>query len=190
LNKKSDADSIKEFDPDVLVLAVGSKFTKPDIKGIDNDNLKTASEVLQDDSDIGKKVIIIGGGLVGLETAEYLIEKGKQITILEVTEHVAPTMPFITKIPLLLNLEKKGAKILTEVRVARVTAEGVEIEHEGLTKLITGESIILATGGQPDNELEKELKNIVPIVHSAGSCHFPGDILTAVHDGFKIGQQI
>ena len=190
LNKKSDADSIKEFDPDVLVLAVGSKFTKPDIKGIDNDNLKTASEVLQDDSDIGKKVIIIGGGLVGLETAEYLIEKGKQITILEMTEHVAPTMPFITKIPLLLNLETKGAKILTEVRVERVTAEGVEVEHEGLTKLITGESLILATGGQPDNALEKELKNIVPNVHSVGSCRFPGDILTAVHDGFKIGKQI
>ena len=79
LNKKFDTDSIKEFHPDVLVLAVGGKFTKPDIKGIDCDNLKTASQVLQDDSDVGKKVIIIGGGLVGLETAEYLIEKGKQI---------------------------------------------------------------------------------------------------------------
>jgi 2,4-dienoyl-CoA reductase-like NADH-dependent reductase (Old Yellow Enzyme family)/thioredoxin reductase len=190
LNKQADVESIKGFDPDALVLAVGGEIVKPDIEGIDNDNVKTVREVLEDDSGIGKDVIIIGGGVVGLETAEYLLERGREVTILEMTEHVAPTMPFITKVPLLLSLEDKGAKIVTEVRVERVTPEGVEVAYEGRTNPIAGDSLIVAAGGQANNVLEEALRGAVLNVYSVGSCHSPGDILTAVHEGFEIGQLI
>ncbi len=190
LDKEVDVEAIKEFDPDVVVLATGSKFTKPEIKGIDNHNVITATKIFQDDSGVGKTAIIIGGGLVGLETAEYLMEKGKEITIIEMTEDIAPTMPLITKIPLLLNLEENGVIILTQTRVKEIVPVGVKIEYENLERLIKGESIILATGGEPDNELEKEIKNIARNFYSVGSCNSPGDILTAIHDGFKIGSKM
>ena len=190
LDKEADAEAIKEFDPDVVVLATGSKVTKPQIKGIDNNNVMTATEILKDDSGVGKTVIIIGAGLVGLETAEYLAEKNKEMTILETTKDIAPTMPFITKIPLLLNLEKNGVKILTQTRVEEIVPMGVKINCENVEKLIKGETIILASGGESDNELEEEIRNIVPNIYSVGSCHFLGDILTAVHDGYNVGLQI
>ena len=190
VNMEADAKAIKGFGADVVVIAIGSQLAIPSIEGVDSINVKTADEILLEDKGVGEKAIIIGGGLVGLETAEFLSEKGKEITVLEMMEELAPTMPFLTKIPLLINLEKKGVVILKGASVRRILPDCVEIVHKGVKKIIKASSIILSTGEQADNRLEKELKDVMQNVYSCGSCHLPGDILTAVHEGLKVGLQI
>jgi len=187
LNKKVDAEGIKAFSPDVVILATGSKFTMPKIEGMNNPQVITAINALKNDEDVGKKIAIIGGGLVGLETAEYFAEKGKKITLIEMQEDVGLNMPFLTKVPLLLNLQEHGVTILTNALVRKIMQKHIEIEQEGIKKRLGYDTIILSMGGQPDDQFEKELINSDFSVYSVGNCHQQGDLLTAIHDGFMLG---
>ncbi|OIN96861.1 MAG: hypothetical protein AUJ48_00840 [Deltaproteobacteria bacterium CG1_02_45_11] len=190
LNREAEAQKIMEFNPDVLVLATGSKPLIPDIKGINKVDLKTAPEVLRNDLEVGPKVVIIGGGLVGLETAEYLAEKGKEVTVIEMLADVALDMVITTKIPLILKLQDYGVSMLTMARAKEITPDGVLIEYNGQDKAIRGDTVILAAGSRPDNKLYNELKNKIQSLYSVGDCRQPGDMLSAIAEGFNVGLKI
>lgn len=189
LNKKANAEGIKAFSPDVVILATGSKSMMPKIDGINNPKVVTAINALKNDDDVGENVAIIGGGLVGLETAEYLAERRKKITVIEMLEDVGKTMPFLTRVPLLLNLQESGVTILTNSLARKIIQEHIEIEQEGIKKHLEYDTIIVSTGGQPDDQFKKELTNSDFAVYSVGNCHQQGDMLTAIHDGFTTGLQ-
>ncbi len=189
LNKQVDAEGIKAFSPDVVVLATGSKFVLPEIEGVNNPKVVTAINALKNDEDVGEKITIIGGGVVGLETAEYFAEKGKKITLIEMQKDVGLNMPFLTKAPLLLNLQENGVTILTNAFVQKIMQGHIEIELEGIKKRPAYDTIILSTGGQADDQFKKELINSDFSLYSVGNCHQQGDLLTAIHDGFMVGLQ-
>jgi len=86
LNKEIKAEDVEDAKPDVAVVATGINSFIPDILGINKTNTLLAEEALSGKSEIGEKVIVIGGGLVGCETAHYLAEKGKRVTIIEVMD--------------------------------------------------------------------------------------------------------
>jgi len=190
LNTEADAEGIMKVNPDVVVLATGSEILLPDIEGINNRNVITAITALKDESSVGEKIIILGAGSVGLETAEYFAGKGKKITIVEIQENVGMKMPSLTKVPLLLNLQESGVTILTKALVREITPEGITFEHQGMIKWLRCDTIIVCTGGQTDNGLTRQLKSAGQCVYSVGSCRVPGDILTAIHDGFWTGLKI
>jgi len=190
LNKKADATAVKQYQPGVVVLATGSKVRMPELEEGINGNVRTVADVLNRESEIGDKVIIIGGGLVGLETAKYLIQEEKDITIIEMLDAVGYDMPGITRVPLLLHLENKGVRILTIAPAKKITREGVEIEYDGKRKFIKGDTVILATGTTPDNDLKEELKGMIPNIYSLGDCRAPGNMMTAIHEGFDTGLQV
>ena len=190
LNKEADVQRIIEFKPDVLVLATGSKPLIPDIKGISKADIKTAIEVLRDDPDVGRKVVIIGGGLIGLETAEYLAEKGKEVTVIEMLDDVVIDMVITTRVPLILKLQDYGVSILTKAKAEEITPDGVLIDYNGREKVIKGDAVILAAGVRSDNKLYNELKDVIQPIYSVGDCHEPGDMLSAIAEGFQVGLKI
>lgn len=190
LGKEADASSVEEFNPNVVILATGCTDAISEINGVDGKNVKQAIDVLKDHSKVGEDAVIIGGGLVGLETAEYLTEKGKKITIIELLERLAPDMPSITIMPLIIKLQQKGVSILTRAKAKKITQDAVEIEHAGLKKVVRGSTIILALGGKADNRLKGMLENSTTEIFSVGDCRSPGDMLTAIHDGFATALEI
>ena len=107
LGKEADVTSIKLVHPDVIVLAAGGvPIAAREIPGIVGHNVVFAEDALSD-AIVGQKVVIIGGGLVGCETAEYLVNKGKTVTIIEILDEIATGVGLSFKIGLINMLRSQ-----------------------------------------------------------------------------------
>ncbi len=149
--EEGNLDSIRGLNPDVVIAAMGSVPFIPDILGI-NEGIKrkkviTGRDVLSEKVKLGRKSVVIGGGMIGCEIAEYLVEKGQEVVILEVLPDLAmDAFSWIRKI-ILQRLEKRGIKAFTGVKEEQIIEEGIEIvDHSGKRVLIEADKIILATG--------------------------------------------
>ena len=190
LSKEADIASIKQVHPDVVVLASGGLAVIPQIPGIESKNVVLAENVLSG-IDIGQKVVIIGGGLVGCETAEYLVAKGKTVTILEILDQIATGVGLSFKDGLIESLTESGVNLLTSVSCEKITETVVVIKNNtGDLQTIEADNIVLAAGAKPNNGLFKLIQQIVPEVYMVGDCVEPRRILEAVSEGHRIGSII
>ena len=114
---------MKDFLPDFIVVAVGENRRDLDIPGIKNEKVISAWEVLLRRKSVGNKVVIIGGGQVGLETADFLLSEGKEITILEMLKQVGQDMSPRARKMILEKLIQNGVEILTEAKAVSVDEE-------------------------------------------------------------------
>ncbi len=192
LGKEANEKAVKEFKADVIILASGGNRIIPDIKGIKgNKNVYWALDLLKNDyTDIGQKIVIIGGGEVGLETAEWLAEKGKTVTVIEILPEVARDMVHAVKVPLMISLKDYGVKIYTNTRIKQIKSDGVIMERNGAEETIKVDAIVIAVGVKAEDKLENKLRDVVPKLFCIGDCQRPGNIMDAVHEGFKIGLQV
>jgi pyruvate/2-oxoglutarate dehydrogenase complex dihydrolipoamide dehydrogenase (E3) component len=191
LNKEATPAMIMEFKPDAVILASGVRPLIPEIRGLDRANVVQAGDVLEDKVVVGSRVIIVGGEMVGCETAEFLAERGKEITVMrrgpEMATAVGPCLrPF-----LLARLTEKGITLLTGIKYEEATPSGLIITtKDGERKTIEADTIILAAGATPDNRLYGEIKGKVPEVQCIGDCFAPRTIRDAIAEGFHIGREI
>src|SRR5690606_17451388 len=89
LNQPLTEEIVDREKPDVIIITTGGKPILPDIPGIDKPIVATAHDVLEEKVETGNKVIIVGGGLIGSETANYLAHHGKTVTIVEQLHDIA-----------------------------------------------------------------------------------------------------
>jgi pyruvate/2-oxoglutarate dehydrogenase complex dihydrolipoamide dehydrogenase (E3) component len=141
--------------------------------------------------EVGNKVVVLGGTLVGCETAEFLADKGKEVTIIEVLPEIAAKVSPLAS-PLLLNrLNTKQVAMLSGVQREEITEQGVAITNsEGQSHVIEADTIVLAVGARPNRALLDVLKDRVPEVHLAGDCVEPRDIMAAIADGARAGRAV
>lgn len=182
---------IDEIKPDAVILATGMVPVVPDIVGIAKGNVVTAHDVLGGKVKVGNKVVVLGGALVGCETAEFLADKGKKVTIIEALPEIAAKVTPLAR-PLLLNrLNTKQVAMLSGVQHEEITEHGVVIiSKEGKSQVIEAETIVLAVGARPNLALLNELKGRVPEIHLAGDCVEPRDIMGAIADGARVGRAL
>jgi len=191
LGLEASKEAVIAFQPDVVILATGGKSIRLAIKGIEQGNVYWAVDLLKNGcSNIGEKIAIIGGGQVGVETAEWLVEKGKKVTVIEMLPEVARDMPHAVKVPLMLNLQDYGVRILTNTCVKEISSAGVLVERKGVEELVAVDVVVVAVGVEAGSGLEAELQDKVPALYAVGDCKSPGKIMDAVHEGFKVGLQI
>jgi len=177
---------IAEARPDTVVLATGVTTAMPRISGIDSANVVTAKDVLNG-AEVGDTVAIVGGGLVGCETAEYLAQQGKKVTIVEMLDEVAGRMPLALRNLLLARLADKGVVVLTGIQCREVTGGGlVIITKEKKEKTIAADNVVLASGDRPNRALLENLESTIPI-YPIGDCVEPRGIAEAVAEGFGVG---
>ena len=131
------------------------------------------------------KVVILGGGEVGAETAEYLAKKGNQVTIVEMLDTVATDMDRVSRQLLLFSLEDLGVKILTKAAAKEITDLGVVTDYRGKKQLIEADTVILALGAQPNQKLGNQLKKLVTQLYIVGDCTEVRRLPDAVEGGFK-----
>jgi 2,4-dienoyl-CoA reductase-like NADH-dependent reductase (Old Yellow Enzyme family)/thioredoxin reductase len=191
MGRKATVPSIISSDPEVVILATGSSPLRPKIKGINREKVVTAEEVLKDDAKTGEKAIILGGGLLGCEIAEFLVDKGKKVIIVELLNEIASDASIFLKWPLLDSLERKGVEILMGVKDEEIVDEGLALtDSEGRRRTLKADTIVIAVGGTPDGHLFGAVKNKFPEVYAIGDCVKPGKIWDAIHDGYALGQNI
>jgi 2,4-dienoyl-CoA reductase-like NADH-dependent reductase (Old Yellow Enzyme family)/thioredoxin reductase len=175
---------VAEAKPDAVILATGVRLAVPQIPGVDRSNVVTAFDVLLGKVEAGNNVAVIGAELVGCETAEFLADKGKKVTLMRRGKGVATKVNPSGREHLIARLLAKGVTILTEVRYQEITDEGVIITTEqGERQTVKAEAVVLAAGSLPDTELYQALKRKVPELHLAGDCVEPRNIMSAVADG-------
>jgi len=193
LNTEAAPALIEHYKPDVVILATGARPIVPKIDGIDRENVVTAKDILVNRADIGDKCVILGGGQLGCETAEFLSERGdKSITIVEMLERLASDTPERQGKQILLNVQAaKGVNILTQTKGEEISDKGLVVtDKNGQRQTIEADIIVLACGYIPNTDLLEELKRIVPEVHIIGDCIQPRTIMEAIADGSRIGRII
>ena len=181
---------IDRLKPDVIVIAVGGKPIIPPIIGIEMDHVVLAKDVLLEKVKVGESVLVIGGGQVGLETAEYLAESGKSVKVIESLNELARGMPSIAKLPLLSCLEELGVTIWTRAEIKEIQRGEIIVQYKGSEKKINAETVIVATGSEPNHQLFEMIKGEMSEVFIIGDSMKPRRILEAIAEGFEIGVKI
>jgi 2,4-dienoyl-CoA reductase-like NADH-dependent reductase (Old Yellow Enzyme family)/thioredoxin reductase len=146
LNQAFSSRVLEEERPDVVVLATGAKPFIPSIPGVNLTNVFFPHDVFQERCQLGQSIIVVGGGLVGLEISEWLIDKGLNVTVIEMQDDVLSDAGVVTKKLLVERLGEKGVKVLLRSKVIEIQINGVIVDWLGRKQLIEGDSIILAAG--------------------------------------------
>ncbi len=190
LNTKVTREWAEEFKPDAIVCAVGARPIVPKIEGINLPNVKFIDELRKEKPDFGKRVVIMGGGLVGCETAAHLINEGHEVTLAELTDDFARDATLWHKQALRQQLEK-GVKVMLETRAVEVTEEGLIIEKKsGERELIPADTVFCAVGLTPRNDVRAELIGITPYFYPVGDCVQPAQMFQALSQGHYAGRDI
>ena len=195
LNTEVTADIIKEENPDELIIAVGSTTFVPNVPGIDKKHVYLSEEVDSGNVEVGNKVIVVGGGLTGAETAYSLAKQGKDVTIVEMQgpEALLNGASLITKFSLQSKLMENRVKILTNTKLEEITDEGIRtINSRFQWQNLKADTVVLALGVKPCRDKVNELRELLPQmqVHIIGDCNSIGNVYTASHAGFDVVAEI
>ena len=131
---------------------------------------------------ISKNIIIIGGDLVGLELAEFLIERGRKVTVLEPSASLGPNLSIVRRSRVVHLLKENGATLLTNATINEISKEGVLYEHGEEAHLAKADQVIIAMGANPNLELTNALKEKNIAVTPIGDCTSVGYIHGAIAD--------
>lgn len=155
-----------------------------------SDRVALARELTRHWMPIGARVAVIGGGLVGLEVAEFLCERGRQVTVLEESGTLGLEMALPRRWRALHDLREHGASLVTGARVEAITDAGVNYACNGRVETVAADSIIVATGVQDNRGLAEQLRGHGFDVRIAGDCGGVGYIEGALMDGARIAREI
>jgi len=140
---------------------------------------------------LGRRVIIIGGNVQGCQLAEFLVKRGRKVTIVETSDELATGMGWIKRGKLLYWFEKKGVTAFSGVKYEGIIDKGLTItSKDGERKTIEADTIVPAMPLEPDSEFFRVLKGRVPEVHLIGDAKEPHQILEAIHEGSRIARLI
>lgn len=191
LNTEVDSNFIKEYNPDAVILATGGVPSKPKIPGIDGKNVIQAVDILDGKVVPGRNVLIIGGGLTGVETADFLSEHNRNVTIIEMRGDIALDEAMIPRAFLMPRLEKKHVKKICKATVQSIKEDGIIYNQDGKTEVINGfDTIVLAMGVKSYNPLEKEIKSLVKEVYVIGDADKVGTANHATEAGLAAALKI
>jgi len=191
LGKEATAELVETLRPDAVVIASGAVPLIPDIPGIDRANVVTAVDVLAGRINVSGKVLIVGGGLVGCETADFLGERGLDITIMEMTADIAVDCPVTSKGLLLKRLSGYGVKVFTTALLKEILADRVVITKDGKTEEIGGvDCIVLAMGMKPVDNISSHIEGKVAEIYVIGDAKAPRKVIHAISEGAETGRRI
>jgi pyruvate/2-oxoglutarate dehydrogenase complex dihydrolipoamide dehydrogenase (E3) component len=170
--------------PDVIIIATGSSTFFPPIPGIDLNIVTDARKVLESTVKVGNKVVVIGGGEVGIETAEFLSVQGKIVTLVEILPAIGELMVRDVIDYVIDQLVQHKVEILTGTKVEEITTDGIIVSNKDQQKrTIKADNVIIATGAKPDKTVQNALQGLAREVYLAGDCLVPSNIRVAIHQG-------
>ena len=223
MNTLGTPETIKTFNPDHVVIAVGANRDAPAIKGKDSKNvfdgeelrgllfgtdlnaikklslvqqiilkIGRASQLLRNINvlrflsklwmPLSKNIIIIGGDLVGLELAEFLVARGRKVKVLEPTGSLGPNLSIVRRSRVVHLLKEHGVDLLTNVDIKEIRGQEVFVHHEDMEKTFNMDQVIIALGANPNLSLSKMLSKINIRHTTIGDCASIGYIHGAIAD--------
>jgi 2,4-dienoyl-CoA reductase (NADPH2) len=212
LGQEANLSVIDSIRPDVVVAAVGGISTPPEISGINNPKVISSSSLHHTLESglrfvspftlraltnfympIGQKVIIIGGQIQGIQLAEFLTERGRDVTVVDEgpEENLGLNLPGFVKPRVILYNQAHGVKMLMNVKYHEINNQGLAITTGyGVKKTLKADSIILALPLSINTGFIESLRGRVPEVYAVGDCNKSGVIVDAIEAGNLIARKI
>lgn len=216
INRTVDRDFIKETAPDVAILATGARPLVPEMGGSEGPQVVLAWDVLANRARVGKRVVIVGGNAVGLETALFLANQGtispevlhflavnraeswdvleelmskgnKQVTVVEMIGQVGKDIGSSTRWNVMAELKRLGVEVLTGAKALALNNIGLEIQKDTGIESLPADSVVLATGSESENRLLRDVEDLVPTIYVVGDAKEPRNALKAIKEGFEAG---
>jgi 2,4-dienoyl-CoA reductase-like NADH-dependent reductase (Old Yellow Enzyme family)/NADPH-dependent 2,4-dienoyl-CoA reductase/sulfur reductase-like enzyme len=170
LNTKVDAAYAEAVKADVILAALGSKPAIPEIPGIGGANVLGAEEAYGAPEKVGKRAVVIGAGLVGLELALYLNMLGKNVCVVELTEQINDGGNMLHANALMLELNKREIDVNFRMKAKEIKEEGLLCDAGDGEKLFAADTVIYAVGQKPLQEEALALRFCAPEFHMIGDC--------------------
>jgi len=172
LHNEVKAEEVIRESPEVLIVATGSKPVLPDVPGINNPMVATAHDLLSGRGEAkGRRVVIVGAGQTGCETAEFLVEKNFEVILIDKLRAQEIALDAIPdhRNPLLERLKSLGVKILTEHVLKEVMEDGIVVETaQGERKIFEADAVVIAMGTEPLGSIAEQVKGKVPEIYIVG----------------------
>ena len=188
-NTEATPELVASLKPDAIITATGSVPLRLPIPGLDTCGCSTAEDVLTGKVDTGKRVLVVGGGMVGCECVEFLTEREHIVDMVEMKPVIGEDIVPEARKYIMANLEKHKVTQRVNARVKQFYADGVDF-----TDTVTGEdaamrgydSVVLAMGYRSNNTLEEQLKDLAPQVIVIGEARqAPGNSMEATGDALN-----
>lgn len=177
LAKQANHPDIAALNPDVVIVATGSRPGLPPIAGIDADFVVQARDLYLTDPPAADKIVIIGGGDIGCETADWLAGPGKQISVVEIAPAVLARMKKIPKERLLKRLSEKKVHLYENTQLIAIEDKTVRLKPKNAEALaLEADLVVLGINAQPEDSFLHTLKGKVKDVIAVGDATVPGNL--------------
>lgn len=190
-NTLATVDEVKKLSPVGVVVATGNTPNIPTrIAGYDKEHVVIPKDILEGKVEVkGKKVAVIGSGLVGLETAEFLAEQGKEITIFEMQPVIGPGAYAQNLLDIQLRLAKHNVKYLPFHTLLEIKDDEIVTKNEASLAIenYSADSVVLSLGANPEKEIADTFEGKFDKVVRVGDCAKVGRIANAIRTGYDAG---
>ena len=194
VNAEVTEETIRREKPDAVVVATGSKDIALNVPGIDRPNVYTASDVLDGVKKPGRRVVIVGGGLVGCETALWLAQAGRTVTIVEMLDDIVKSgspVPHMNRIMLIDLLRQAKVRVITKNSLLEVGDGSATIINRKFRRTeLPCDTVITAVGYRPENSLFRRLNGKIAELYLVGDAFSAQNIETAIWTANEVALHI
>ena len=188
LNTEADKELIRLYDPDTLILATGSRPFIPPVKGTDQDFVTNAHDILLGKREAGDHVVVVGGGLVGAETADMLGGQCSQVSIIEMLPQIMKDGEPSPAKYMKERFRANGVKIYTSTKLTEVGDHCVIAEREGESFTIENvDTVIIAVGVRSDRSLLDHVEDLSCKIMKVGDANGVKNGYLGIREGFEAG---
>jgi NADPH-dependent 2,4-dienoyl-CoA reductase/sulfur reductase-like enzyme len=191
LNTEVNEEIVKNLQTDVVIIATGAQPTIPQFLS-GNKKVFPAQDVILSKANVGKgRIGVIGGGLVGCETADFLAEQGNEVVLFEMVSDICPDAGKATSVYLEDKLRDLEVQIKTGAKVMKIDDDTLYYESEGKENTVSGiDSFVIAMGYSPDNSLGKLFEHTNIPYFEIGDCKKVADAMESIHNAFWLAMSL
>ncbi len=186
-------ETVEQVKPETVIVATGSTPIHLPIRGNDRVSLYTAADVLMNTDLAGPRVAIIGAGLVGAELALWLRRLGREVLIVEATEHILggeDSLPFMNYDMLKDLLAFESIAIHRKTLLQEISGDSIIVESEGAKRAIAVDTVITSVGYHSNDSLYQELRESAREVITLGDAKKVHNIMYAIWDAYEVGRTL
>jgi len=191
---EANADLVRKENPDVTIIATGSKPVSPDFPGLEQEKIATAIDLLLGRKKAGKNVLVLGGGLIGCETALWLSQQGRKVVIVEIMKEVLASgipVQHMNRLMLIDLLRFYGVEIYTSTSFLEIADGGaLFLSGDFQEKYVQADTIISAIGLKPQQDLYLALRGHTANLFLIGDSRKPQNIMNAVWDAYEVSRMV
>ena len=191
MGTEATVESIQATDPDVVVAATGANVFIPPIQGFTDKRVMTVDGLHKTPLSGKKKIVVVGGGLVGSETALGLAMQGHKVTLVEMQDVIAGDLMLINRIALLEQIAQYNITVMTGIQCRELAGNDlIGLDKDGGEIRLPFDVVIAATGTRSETKLAKEIEQHFAKAYIIGDCAKVGKIGDAIHKGYITGTRI